>query len=36
MVEQYVKVKLNFTLEEAKTAQRESTGTLYSFNLGAR
>jgi hypothetical protein len=37
VVEEYLKVKLNFTLEEAKKAQRESTGTLYSFfNHGAR
>jgi hypothetical protein len=37
LVEQHVKIKLNFTLGEAIKAQRESTGTLYSFfNLGAR
>jgi len=37
LIEQYAKVKLNFTLGEAIKAQRESTGTLYSFfSLGAR
>jgi len=37
LVEQYIKLKLNFTLGETIKAQRESTGTLYSFfNLGAR
>ena len=37
LVEEYAKVKLNFTLGEAIKAQRESTGTLYSFfNFGSR
>jgi hypothetical protein len=33
----YVKIKVQFTLEEAMKAQRGSRGTLYSFfNLGTR